>query len=109
MLALCDLAPYFEEDFEGNLLMGRLFGPGNTLGMQMARRGGLPEKLKYAGNYPYFYMGPMMNLKAMREEGSWEKLLAAHEALGQDEQMALTIAAEGRVKGVGRKWNLVPQ
>ncbi len=109
MLALCDLAPYFEEDFKGNLLMGRLFGPGNTLGMQMARRGGLPEKLKYAENYPYFYMGPMMNLKAMREEGTWKKLLAAHEALGQDEQMALTIATEGRVKGVGRKWNLVPQ
>jgi lipopolysaccharide biosynthesis glycosyltransferase len=109
MLALCDLAPYFEEDFEGNLLMGRLFGPGNTLGFQMAQRGGLPQNLKYAADYPYFYMGPMMNLKAMREEGTWEKLLDAHEALGQDEQLALTIATEGRVKAAGRKWNLVPQ
>jgi lipopolysaccharide biosynthesis glycosyltransferase len=109
MLALCDLAPYFEEDFEGNLLMGRLFGPGNTLGFQMVQRGGLPHSLQYAADYPYFYMGPMMNLKAMREEGTWEKLQAAHEALGQDEQMALTIATEGRVKAAGRKWNLVPQ
>lgn len=108
MLALCDLAPYFEEDFEGNLLMGRMFGPENTLGVQMAQRGGLPTKLKHTENYPYFYMGPMMNLEAMREEKTWEKLLAAHETLGQDEQMALTIATEGRVKGVGRKWNLVP-
>ena len=35
MLALCDLAPYFEEDFDGQLLIARMFGPGNTLGLQM--------------------------------------------------------------------------
>jgi lipopolysaccharide biosynthesis glycosyltransferase len=108
MLALCDLAPYFEEDFQGNLLMGRMFGPGNTLGHQMTERGGLPIALSHAADYPYFYMGPMMNLKAMREDGTWEKLLAAQKELGQEEQMALTIASGGRVKGVGRKWNLVP-
>lgn len=108
MLALCDLAPYFKQSFDGNLLMGRMFGPENTLGFQMTGRGELPHKLKHAENYPYFYMGPMMNLKAMRKEGTWEKLLQAHETLGQDEQMALTIATEGRVKGLGRKWNLVP-
>ena len=50
----------------------------------------------------------MMNLEAMRKEGTWEKLLSVHSKLGQDEQMALTIATEGRIKGVGRKWNLVP-
>jgi len=109
MLALCDLAPYFEEHFEENLLMARLFGPSNTLGLQMAGRGGLPKKLMYAKDYPYFYMGPMMNLTAMRNEGTWKKLLVAHKILMQDEQMALTIATEGRVKAVGRKWNLVPQ
>lgn len=109
MAVLCDLAEYFAEDFEGNLLMGRLFGPGNTLGLQMARRGGLPEGWLHAEGYPYFYMGPMMNLAAMREEGIWEKLLAAHAAIGQDEQLALTAACGGRTKGVGRKWNLVPQ
>ena len=38
-----------------------------------------------------------MNLAAMRKEGTWEKLLAAHAELGQEEQMALTIATEGRV------------
>lgn len=109
MLALCDLAPYFDEDFETNLLMGRLFGAGNTLGLQMQGRGGLPKNLRYAESYSYFYMGPMMNLAAMRKEGTWRKLLATHKALNQDEQMALTIATEGRVKGVSRKWNLVPQ
>lgn len=109
MVALCDLAPYFAEDFEETLLMGRLFGPGNTLGLQMKQRGGLPEGWKHAEGYPYFFMGPMMNLVAMREEGIWDKLLEAHAAIGQDEQLALTAACGGRTKGVAKKWNLVPQ
>lgn len=74
----------------------------------MQARGGLPEALAHCTDYPYFYMGPMMNLELMRKEGTWEKLLKAHAILQQEEQMALTVATEGRVKGVGRKWNLVP-
>jgi lipopolysaccharide biosynthesis glycosyltransferase len=109
MVVLCDLAPYFAEDFEGNLLMGRLFGPRNTLGLQMHRRGGLPEHLRHCDDYPYFFMGPMMNLKAMRDEGTWETLLSVHEAIGQDEQISLTAATGGKVKGVSKMWNLVPQ
>ena len=109
MIVLCDLAPYFVEDFEGNLLMGRLFGPGNTLGLQMRQRGGLPEDWRHAEDHPYFFMGPMMNLAAMRAEGTWETLLAAHAAIGQDEQLSLTAACGGRTKGVGKQWNLVPQ
>ena len=109
MIALGDLAPYFAEDFEGNLLMGRLFGPGNTLGLQMRQRGGLPEDWRHAEDHPYFFMGPMMNLAAMRAEGTWETLLAAHAAIGQDEQLSLTAACGGRTKGVGKQWNLVPQ
>jgi hypothetical protein len=109
MIALCDLAPYFVEDFEGNLLMGRLFGPGNTLGLQMRQRGGLPEDWRHAEDHPYFFMGPMINLTAMRAEGTWETLLAAHAAIGQDEQLSLTAACGGRTKGVGKQWNLVPQ
>lgn len=109
MVVLCDLAPYFAEEFDGNLLMGRLFGPGNTLGLQMKQRGGLPESWAHAENHPYFFMGPMMNLAAMREEGIWDRLLEAHAAIGQDEQLSLTAACGGRTKGVGKKWNIVPQ
>ncbi|WP_367871111.1 glycosyltransferase [Luteolibacter sp. Populi] len=109
MIALCDLAPYFAENFEGNLLMGRLFGPGNTLGVQMKQRGGLPEGWKHAESHPYFFMGPMMNLAAMRSEGIWDKLLEAHAAIGQDEQLSLTAACGGRTKGVSKRWNIVPQ
>jgi lipopolysaccharide biosynthesis glycosyltransferase len=109
MIVLCDLAPYFKEDFDGHLLMGRLFGPGNTLGLQMQRRGGLPAEWKHAEEHPYFFMGPMMNLAAMRAEGIWETLLEAHAAIGQDEQLSLTAACGGRTKGVGKKWNVVPQ
>lgn len=109
MIVLCDLADYFAEDFEGNLLMGRLFGEGNTLGLQVSQRGGLPEAWKDTSWHPYFYMGPMMNLKMMREVGTWEKLLDAHSAIGFDEQISLTAACDGLVKGVSPRWNIVPQ
>jgi lipopolysaccharide biosynthesis glycosyltransferase len=109
MVVLCDLAPYFDESFEGNQLMGRLFGESNTLGLQMKQRGGLPPEWSHCEDYPYFFMGPMLNLRQMRKEGTWDKLLAAHTAIGEDEQISLTAATEGRVKGVGKKWNLVPQ
>lgn len=109
MVVLRDLAEYFAEDFEDMLLMGRLFGPGNTLGLQMRQRGGLPPTWKHAEDHPYFYMGPMMNLDGMREVGTWETFLEAHEAIGQDEQLSLTAACGGRVKGVSKHWNLVPQ
>ncbi len=109
MIALCDLAEYFQVDFGGALLAGRLFGPGNTLGRQMSQVGGLPSGWEHCADYPYFYMAPMMNLAAMREEGIWERLLEAHAAIGRDEQISLTAAAGGRIKEVDKKWNLVPQ
>ena len=109
MICLSDLGEYFDQDFDGNLLMGRLFGEGNTLGLQMRGRGGLPESLAHADDYPYFFMGPMLNLAAMREENTWETFLAVHEVLQQEEQLALTAATGGRTKGVDRKWNQVPQ
>lgn len=109
MAVFCDMKEYFQEDFEGNLLMGRLFGEGNTLGLQMQQRGGLPDSWKHADDHPYFFMGPMLNLAAMRESGTWEKLLKAHKEIGQDEQLSLTAACDGRVKGVDKKWNIVPQ
>jgi lipopolysaccharide biosynthesis glycosyltransferase len=109
MVVLCDLAPYFREAFGDALLMGRLFGPGNTLGLQMSGRGGLPPALKHCEDYPYFYMGPMMNLAAMRAEGTWDRLLAAHQLIGEDEQISLTAACGGKVRGVDKRWNLVPE
>jgi lipopolysaccharide biosynthesis glycosyltransferase len=109
MVCLSDLGEYFDEDFEGNLLMGRLFGGGNTLGLQMRGRGGLPESMAHEEDYPYFFMGPMLNLAAMREENTWETFWTVHGVLQQEEQLALTAATGGWTKGVDRKWNQVPQ
>jgi lipopolysaccharide biosynthesis glycosyltransferase len=75
----------------------------------MKGRGGLPPELAHAAEYPYFFMGPMMNLALMRKENTWEKLLECHAQMGQEEQLALTAATGGRTKGVDRKWNQVPQ
>jgi hypothetical protein len=109
MLVFADLAEYFAEPFEGNLLLGRLFGKDNTLGFQLRDPGDLPAGWRHAADYPYFFMGPMMNLAAMREEGIWERLLEAHRAIGRDEQMSLTAACGGRVRAAAAKWNLVPE
>lgn len=109
MLVLADLQEYFREPFGENLLLGRHFGPGNTLELQMRQRGGLPEVWQPAGPTPYFHMGPMMNLAAMRVEGTWDKLLAAHAGIGRDEQISLTAACAWRAGPAHPKWNLVPQ
>lgn len=109
MVCLSDLGEYFDEDFEGNLQMGVLFPPEQSFGWHMSRRGGLPESHLHAADFPYFRMGPMMNLALMREEDIWEKLLEAHEALKQEEQLALAAATGGRTKAVNPKWNQVPQ
>lgn len=109
MLALCDLAEYFAEPFGESLLMSRLFDKGNTLGFHLRNRGGLPEDWLQAADHPLFFMGPMMNLVAMRREGIWERLLEAHTAIGQDDRVALAAACGGRVRGVAAKWNLVPK
>ena len=110
MVVLCDLGDYFDEEFEGNMLMGRHFGKGIDLNyaMETWRRSKLPADWAHAGSHPFFYMGPMMNLEAMRREGTWEKLLEAHSAIHAEEQIALTAVTGGLTKPVDRKWNLIP-
>jgi hypothetical protein len=108
-LVLCDLAPYFNEDSEGNFLLGRLLEPTETVELHMATRGGLPQHLRYAADYSLFFMGPMMNLALMRKHRIWQKISKVRAPLQQNSQIALTVATGGKVKGVGRKWNLDPQ
>jgi len=54
-------------------------------------------------------MPPLVNLKAMREAGTWENFLKAHAAFGADEQPSLTAATEGRTLPLPAKWNLFPK
>lgn len=110
-LALCDLAPLFDTDFQGNLLVARMHGPGVDLAYAMRnyRHGErIPAGWEHTAGYPYFCMGPLLNLEAMREAGTWEKILAAHSAFNAEEQIALTAATEGRSMGYDPHWNLFP-
>ena len=107
MLVTCDLGEYFDEEFEGNLLMGRLWDAKLSDAQILWRGAEFPEEWEHTKDYPYFYMGPMMNLAAMRKAGTWDKLIAAHEAFFAEEQIALTAATDGKVKGVDRKWNML--
>ena len=110
-LALCDLAPLFEMDLGDHLLAAKMQGPGVDMAYAMKTwiKRPLPEGWEHVADYPYFSMGPLLNLKAMREAGTWDKLMAAHAAFGVDEQLSLTAATEGRTMGFDRKWNLFPK
>lgn len=107
MIVTCDLGDYFDEEFEGNLLMGRLFGSTLADAQILWRGATFPKKWAHTKKYPYFFMGPMMNLTAMRKVGTWDKILAAHEAFYAEEQIALTAACDGKIKGVDGKWNIL--
>jgi histo-blood group ABO system transferase len=110
-VALCDLGPLFDMELGDALLAAKMQGPGVDMAHAMREwiKRPLPDGWEHVGAYPYFSMGPLMNLKAMREAGTWQTLLAAHAAFGVDEQLSLTAATEGRTIGFERKWNLFPK
>lgn len=110
-LALCDLAPLFDMELGDHLLAAKMQGPGVNMAHAMREwiKRPFPAGWEHVADYPYFSMGPLLNLKAMRESGTWEKLLAAHAAFGVDEQLSLTAATDGRTIGFDRKWNLFPK
>jgi hypothetical protein len=110
-LALCDLAPLMDLDLGEHLLAAHMQGPGVDMAyaMRVWLKRPLPEGWEHVADHPYFLMPPVMNLKAMREAGTWETFLAAHAAFGADEQLSLTAATEGRTLALDRRWNLFPK
>jgi histo-blood group ABO system transferase len=110
-LVLCDLAPLMDLEMGDRLLAAHLQGPGVDMSyaMRVWLKRPMPEGWEHVASHPYFLMPPVMNLKAMREAGTWEKFLRAHEAFGADEQLSLTAATEGRTMALEKKWNLFPK
>jgi hypothetical protein len=110
-LVLCDLAPVFELELGDHLLAAHLQGPGVDMAyaMRVWLKRPMPTGWEHVASHPYFLMPPMLNLKAMRDAGTWENFLRAHAAFGADEQLSLTAATEGRTLPLDRKWNLFPQ
>lgn len=110
-LVLCDLAPLMEMDLGNNLLAAKMQGSDVNMAYAMREwiKRPLPSGWEHVASYPYFSMGPLLNLKTMREAGTWDKLMAAHAVFGVDEQLSLTAATEGRTIGFDRKWNLFPK
>lgn len=110
-LVLCDLAPLFELDLGDHLLAAHMQGPGVDMdyAMRVWLKRPIPEGWEHVARHPYFMMPPVMNLKAMREAGTWDTFLKAHAAFGADEQLSLTAATEGRSLPFERKWNLFPR
>jgi histo-blood group ABO system transferase len=110
-LVLCDLAPMFELDLGDHLLAAHMQGPGVDMSyaMRVWLKRPIPDGWEHVASHPYFLMPPVMNLKAMREAGTWANFLKAHAAFGADEQLSLTAATEGRTLPIDRKWNLFPR
>lgn len=109
-LVLTDLWPLYSMDLGDHLLAARMHGPGVDMdyAMRVWRNEPMPEGWEHVAKYPYFTMGPLLNLAAMREAGTWDKLMAAHAAFNADEQLALTAATGGRTLGFDKRWNLFP-
>lgn len=110
-LVLCDLAPLFEMELRDHLLAAHMQGPGVDMdyAMRVWLKRPIPAGWEHCGTNPYFLMPPVMNLKAMREAGTWDAFLKAHAAFGADEQLSLTAATEGRTMPLEKKWNLFPR
>ena len=110
-LVLCDLGPLFDRDLGDHLLAAHMQGPGVDMAyaMRVWLKRPMPEGWEHVASHPYFLMPPMLNLKAMREAGTWEVFLKAHAAFGADEQLSLTAATEGRSLPLEAKWNLFPR
>jgi lipopolysaccharide biosynthesis glycosyltransferase len=110
-LVLCDLSPLFGMVMGDHLLAAHMQGPGVDMdyAMRVWLKRPMPEGWEHCGTNPYFLMPPLMNLKAMRDVGTWEKFQQAHAAFGADEQLSLTAATEGRTLLLDKKWNLFPR
>ena len=110
-LALCDLGPLFDLDIGDHLLAAHMQGSGVDMAyaMRVWLKRPMPEGWEHVAGHPYFLMPPLMNLKAMREAGTWEQFLKSHAAFGADEQLSLTAATEGRTLPLPAKWNLFPK
>ncbi len=110
-LVLCDLAPLFDLELGDHLLAAHMQGPGVDMAyaMRVWLKRPLPEGWEHVADHPYFLMPPLMNLKAMREAGTWETFTKAHAAFGADEQLSLTAATGGRTLALDKKWNLFPK
>lgn len=110
-LVLCDMGPLFDMDLGDHLLAAHMQGPGVDMdyAMRVWLKRPIPEGWEHVAKHPYFLMPPLLNLKAMRETGTWETFLAAHAAFGADEQLSLTAATEGRSLPLEKRWNLFPK
>ena len=110
-LVLCDLDPLFDLDLADHLLAAHMQGHGVDMAyaMRVWLKRPFPDGWEHVASHPYFLMPPMLNLKAMREAGTWNTFLQAHAAFGADEQLSLTAATGGRTLPLEKKWNLFPK
>jgi predicted SAM-dependent methyltransferase len=108
-IAIGDVTDLFRFDLSGCLAAGRMWNRslGEAVGEWFGRS--LPAAWQHLAGYRYFYMGPLLNLAAMREAGSFEIFDRFHKDAGMEEQIALHAALGNRVKDLPPVYNTVPQ
>ncbi len=100
-LAVTDLAEVYFDDFNGNLVMASSYN--TTLGSTCH----LPSELSNCSDFEYYMMGPIINLRLMREAGTWQRLLKCHALIRGDDQKAIIAATENRVKVLPKRWQRI--
>ena len=109
-LALCDLEPLFLMDMGEHFLAAKHHGNGIDLQFAMDHwtLKPIPDGWTHAAKNPYFSMGVLLNLKAMRAAGIWDDLVNVQNAFQLDENLALVAACRGKTISFETKWNLFP-
>lgn len=110
-LVLCDLSVLFQVELGDHLLAAKHHGQGIDLAYAMNNwtHREIPQDWQHAANNPYFSMGVLLNLKAMRDEGIWKDICKIQQAFALDENLALVAACQGRTLALDRRWNLFPK
>jgi lipopolysaccharide biosynthesis glycosyltransferase len=110
-LVLCDLTPLFSEyDFPEHALLAarpHFDTIKNTARDWFGRT--LPKDIeKEIGEFPWFYFGPLLNLRKMRKESYWDSLIRTQQLLEGEEQLSVVCTTAGRVDFIDDRWNIIP-
>lgn len=108
-LAISDITNLFRFDLSECLAAGRLWNKCLDDAVVEWFGRSLPEQWKYVAQYRFFYMGPMLNLAAIRDVNAFTLFDDFHADGGMEEQIALHVALRDRIKPLPSIYNVIPQ
>lgn len=107
-LVVGDIAELFAMDMGKNLAAGRIWHARLADASQDWFGRSLPYLYRHCADYRFLMFGPLLNLREMRAQGTFEKLQHSQKIANTEEQIAFHVACEDRVMAIPEKYNIVP-